>query len=132
MSVEVSIEGLDKFLTICDPARFLKEMDKAVNHAAELLRDETKRMPPVSGPRDGYDAKGIPVDSGRMRQAVQKRRLALLAAEVYVPVQYSGFVHDGTSRIPSRPFLLWVLEDFGGKEKIQAIVIEALEKIAQP
>lgn len=132
MSVVLEIDGLDKWLTVVDPARFTVEMDKAVNRAAEALRDETKRLPPVSGPRDGYSAKGIPVDTGRMRQAVQKRRIALLAAEVYVPVQYGIHVHEGTSRVPARPFLQWLVDDFGGKEIVDTIVTDALERITSP
>jgi hypothetical protein len=132
MSVEVTIDGLEKWLDIVNPERFIKEMDVAVNRAAEMLRDETKRLPPVSGPRDGYSAEGIPVDTGRLRQSIQKRKLALMAAEVYAPVTYSGVVHDGSSRVPARPFFQWELEDFGGLEKVEIIVNAALERVVNP
>lgn len=132
MPVELTITGLDQWLKICDPERCRKELDRAVNEAAEVLRDETKRLPPVSAKTTGYDQPGIPVDTGRMRQSIQKRRLALMAAEIYVPTQYSHFVHSGTSKMPARPFLLWELEEFGGKEKVEDILIEALERVANP
>lgn len=135
MSVSVTIEGLDKFLTVLDPARFTKEMDKAVDRASQVLRDDTKKMPPVSAARTGYEQKGIPVApkyGGTLRQSIQKRKLGLMAAEVYVGAHYGDFVHGGTSRMPARPFFLWQLEDFQGKEKIQIIVNAALERVASP
>jgi hypothetical protein len=135
VSVSITIEGLDKFLTVLDPARAVRELDKAVNRAAEVLRDDTKKMPPVSKDRTGFDAKGIPVapvSGGTLRQSIQKRRVALMAAEVYVGVGYGENVHQGTSRMPARPFFTWQLEDFHGKEKIEIILHAALERIASP
>ena len=38
----------------------------------------------------------------------------LMAAEVYTGVSYGGYVHQGTARMPARPFFTWQLEDFGG------------------
>lgn len=135
MSVTITIEGLDKFLTVVNPARFTKEMDLAVNRAAEMLRDDVKKMPPVNKERNGWGAKGIPVApkyGGTMRQLIQKRKLGLMAAEVYGGAGYTPFVHDGTSKMPGRPFFKWELEDFHGKEKIEIILTAALERVASP
>ena len=138
MSVTITLEGFDKFLAVVDPARFTKEMDKAVNRAAEVLRDETKKMPPVNKERTGFYAKGIPVaplHGGTLRQSIQKRRLGLMAAEVYIgeaAQDYGGFVHQGTSKMIARPFFKWQLEDFRGKEKIEVILTAALERVAKP
>ena len=101
MSVVVDIQGLDKMLTLVDVPRAQAEIDRAINRAAEQLRDQAKKMPPVSGPRDGYAAMGIPVDTGRLRQSIQKRRLALMAAEIFAPVDYGIHVHD--EPLVSRP-----------------------------
>src|SRR4051812_32425833 len=128
MSVEVTIEGLDKWLTIVDPVRFTNEMDKAIDRVAGIWRDETKKMPPVSGPRDGYEARGIPVaekHGGTLRQGIEKRKVALLAAEVFTGGGASGYgvyPHDGTPYVPPRPFFKWMLEDFGGLQMADVVI----------
>jgi len=135
MSVVITLDGIEKFLRVVDPVRATRELDRGVNRAAEVLRDETKKMPPVSAARTGYGAKGIPVapvSGGTLRQSIQKRKLGLMAAEVYVGAHYGGFVHQGTPRMAARPFFRWQLEDFGGKEKIEIVVTAALERIASP
>jgi hypothetical protein len=67
-----------------------------------------------------------------MRQAIAKRKLALMAAEIFVPVNYSGFVHSGTDRMRARPFFVWQLEEFGGLEKVQIVLNSALERVVRP
>jgi HK97 gp10 family phage protein len=130
--ISVTIEGLDKWQTICDPNRFLREMDKAVQRAAEDMRDQTKLMPPVSAKTTGYDQPGIPVDSGRMRQSIQKKKVALLAADVVAPVNYSEFVHSGTRKMPARPFFRYLLENFNGLQRIDIIIRTTLENLVKP
>lgn len=93
---------------------------RAVQEAAASYRDHTKRMAPVSASRTGYGAKGVPVDTGRLRQSIQSRNLALLAAGVGPRVNYGEFVHEGTRRMPARPFLQWSLES-GAMDKIDAV-----------
>lgn len=129
--ITIEISGIDKLLSVCDPHRFVAEMDKGINRAAEVLRDETKRMPPVSAKTTGYGAPGIPVDTGRLRQSIQKQQLSLLAAGVVVPVDYAQHVYEGTSKMPGRPFFKWVLEDFNGLAMVQAVLNEALERVTQ-
>lgn len=129
---EITIEGLDTWLKITDPDRFVREVDRGVQQAIEMLRDETKKMPPVSANTTGYGQPGIPVDTGRLRQSIQKRKIALMAAEIFAPVQYAEFVHQGTSKMPARPFFEWVWADFGGKEKTEDILKEALERLVNP
>lgn len=135
MAIEVTITGLEKWMTMMDPVRFTTEIDKALDRAASVIRDDTKRMPPVNAERTGYDVKGIPVaplHGGTLRQSIQKRRAGLMAADVYTGVNYGGYVHDGTSKMPARPFFRWVLEDFGGMQKIDIIVKSALERVVNP
>ena len=55
-----------------------------------------------------------------------------MAAEIFTGVHYGGYVHGGTSRMPARPFFTWQLEDFQGKEKIEIILLAALERVANP
>jgi hypothetical protein len=128
MSLVITIDGLDALQKTYDPARFERALDTIVDRAAETLRDHTKRLPPVSAARTGYSAKGIPVDTGRLRQSIQKRKTQLLAAEVGAYVRYAGHVHDGTSRVPPRPFLLWSLE-LGGLRRIEEVVQAALSRL---
>lgn len=132
MTVEVSITGLDNFMTICDPVRFTTEMDKAIQQSAEVLRDKTKLMPPVSAKTTGYGVPGIPVDTGRMRQAIQSEKLGLMAAGVIANTDYSGVVHDGSGRMPARPFFQYLLDIFGGLQTLDAIIQTALERIVTP
>jgi hypothetical protein len=73
--------------------------------------------------------KGIPVDTGRMRQSIQKRKIALLAAEVDAPTNYSRFVHDGTREMPARQFFVWALDDFGGRERLAQVVSRYLRAL---
>ena len=132
MTVVLSIEGLDLIEQVVDPPRFMSAIGTALDHSAEALRDQTKQLPPVSARTTGHDAKGIPVETGRMRQSVQKRRVALMAAEVYVGTNYGIHVHEGTSRVPSRPFFRWLLDDFQGREVIANIFSAALERLTRP
>jgi HK97 gp10 family phage protein len=130
--ISITIDGLDEWKDLVDPARFTKEMDSAVQRAAEMLRDETKRMPPVSAATTGYETPGIPVDHGRLRQSIAKRRLGLMAAEVFTSTNYAGFVHDGTSRMPARPYFRWVWEDFEGEQLTEVIVQTAIDRVLNP
>lgn len=118
--ITIEITGLDSFLAQIAPARLTQAIDKSVDRAAEVLRDHTKQMSPVSAKRNGYNEHGIPVDTGRMRQSIQKRKTQLLAAEVGAYVNYSSYVHDG-GRAPARPFLLWSYQDGGESLMVQAV-----------
>lgn len=133
--IEISLEGFDKIMDLVDPVRFVGEMDRAVDRAASVIRDETKRLPPVNSLRTGYAAKGIPVApkyGGTLRQSIQKRKLGLMAANVYAGVSYADYVHDGTARMPARPFFRWMLEDFGGKDMIEIVIRAALDRVTSP
>lgn len=124
MSLTIRIEGLDRIAQMVSPHRLDRAVERGLERASQAWRDETKKMPPVSGPRDGYDAVGIPVDTGRLRQSIQARKVSAVAAEVYAPVQYGSYVHDGTSRVPSRPFLEWSADR--STEKFSIIFAEEL------
>lgn len=92
----------------------------AVQRSAEALRDHTKKMRPVSAATTGYGTKGIPVDHGRLRQSIHKKQLSRLAAGVFPKVKYGAYVHDGTSKVPARPFFEWSLE-LGAQRQIDGI-----------
>ena len=135
MSVTVTFEGLDKMMEICDPARFTREIDREVGLIAARLRDETKKMPPVNKQRNGFEAIGIPVAplyGGGLRQSIQARKVALMAADVFTGVNYGEYVHDGTSRMPARPFFQWMLDYFQGREIIEVSVKAALDRVISP
>jgi len=112
MSMQIVIEGLDKIESMVDPQRLGIGLDQALQRSAQVWRDDTKKMPPVSASRTGYGAKGIPVapkHGGTLRQMIQSRRVSSIAAEVFGGAQYTPFVHEGTSKMPARPFFEWSL-----------------------
>lgn len=128
----MTLEGFDRILTMLDPARARREVESAVTLATATLRDMTKKMPPVSASRTGYGAKGIPVapkHGGTLRQQIRSRKLGVLMGEVYGGARYTGHVHDGTSKMPARPFFNWVLQDFGGNDAVRMIVESALKRL---
>lgn len=107
--------------------------DRAIQKAGSVYRDHTKRLKPVRGRNgSGYKAKGIPTDTGHMRRNIKKRKIQLMAAGVFTgkgtPAKYGFFVHEGTTRVPERPFFKWSLE-LGGLRKIDKIIIRASNKI---
>lgn len=102
------------------PKKAARVYGQAVQRAAELLRDDTKRLRPVSKATTGFNTKGIPVDTGRLRQSIHKKRLSQLAAGVFPNARYGKFVHDGTARMPPRPYFQWALE-LGTQKKIDDI-----------
>ena len=138
MSTTVTLTGFDKFLTICDPARFTKEMDATVQKGAHALRDGIKKMPPVNSERTGYAAKGVPVApryGGTFRQSISDRRAGLMAADVFVgpaAEAYGTFVIDGTAKMPGRDVYQWELEDFGGLKILDTLVRDALLRVVTP
>lgn len=51
------------------------------------------------------DAKrSCPVDTGRLRNSIDTE-ISDLEVEVGTDCEYAGYVHDGTYRMPARPFL---------------------------
>jgi len=82
----------------------------------------------VSAKTTGYGAKGIPVDSGRMRQSIHKRRISNIAAGVVTPVGYGEKVRFGAATMLGRESLHFALEDFGAMAKIDGIVQEELSR----
>lgn len=105
-----------------------KAIDRAVQRGGELLRDFTKKMPPVSAKRTGYNARGIPVDTGRLRQSIQKRKLQQFAAGVAPGVKHGLYVHEGTDRMQARPYFDWALE-MGAEKEIDALFVDSISPI---
>lgn len=119
----VTVTGLEEIRAATDPATFERSMAVGLWEAAEALMNTVKgNMPDVSG----FGSKGIPVDTGRLKGSVERRKVQLLAAEVYAGTNYSLYVHDGTAKTPARPFFRWALEDFGAKEKMEKVMIEKI------
>jgi hypothetical protein len=132
MSVSLTLDGMDRWMTLVDPDRFRSEIDRGMQKASQALRDETKKMPPVSAKRTGYAALGIPVDTGLTRQRIVSRKNGPLDYSDVAETDYSGAVHDGTANMPARPFFQWLLTDFGGFEKVEDVVFQALQRVASP
>lgn len=113
------------------PAQAKRVYGKAVQEATERYRDFTKQMRPVSKQKTGFRAKGIPLDLGGLRRSVRKKRLSLLAAGVTIggdAKKYGAFVHEGTTKMPSRPFFQWAL-DLGAMKIIDRIFERASKRI---
>lgn len=117
------------------PQKAEKVFGIAVVRSGEALRDHTKKLRHVSAKTTGYGVKGIPVDTGRLRQSIHSKRLRKLAVGVFPKVKYGVYVHDGTHRshssyddymqdssngIPPRPFFVWALE-LGAQKEIDDI-----------
>jgi len=127
----ISVIGLDKIVGDIDsfPGDSARVYSKAVDDAAKLLVKGTKNMPPVSAATTGYGRKGMPVDTGALRGSIQKREIGLMASGVFAKADYSGFVHEGTSRMPARPFFQWALDFFGVQLAIDKIFAKATAKL---
>src|SRR5262245_28584816 len=110
------------------PRNAQRAFDRTVQRGAEFLRDYTKKLPPVCANTTGYDAKGIPVDKGQLRQSIQKRRLALMAAGVFPGTNHGVFVHEGTDRMKARPFFDWSLE-LGAEREIDGMMEETASQL---
>src|SRR5689334_1939205 len=135
MSVTVTIQGLDRWRQVLDPSRLTAEVDRAIQQAAQQLSNDTQNLPPVNKARSGWDAKGVPVApkyGGSLRQSIHAQRLGLLAAGVVTGVSYGSYVHDGTSKMPARPYFQWLLEDFDGLGTVEGLLTEALERVSSP
>jgi hypothetical protein len=128
--VTVEISGADQIIKNLKsfPQKSAQVYGEAVDTAAAKYRDSVKKLPAVSAATTGYDAKGIPVVTGRLRGSIRKKRLSLLAAGVGPGVNYGVHVHEGTSRMPDRPFLRWALE-LGALQMIDRIFKTASQKL---
>lgn len=127
MQVEIiGLQNIEPLATFS--GRFDSVVGPVVQKSAELLRDDTKRLPPVSAATSGYEAKGIPVapkHGGFMRQNIEKAALAQLAAGVGTGrASYGPYVHDGTRKMPARPFFEFALE-MGTEKEIDQMIDEA-------
>jgi hypothetical protein len=134
--ITVKVTGLDEVQRNLRnfPEISTKHYAHAVTTSAQQLRDTTKTMPPVSVARTGYNAKGIPVApkyGGSLRQSINVRKIALLAAGVFTGVNYGSYVHLGTRNMKARPFMEWALNDFGALKKINDLFKSATDAIAR-
>lgn len=120
MQVTVKNAGLIEKQLLLFPEKAEKVFSQAVQRSAEALRDDVKKLPPVSAKTTGYGAKGIPVDTGFLRQSIRKKNINKLAAGVSPKARYGAPVHDGTKHMQARPFFEWALE-LGSQEKIDNI-----------
>jgi hypothetical protein len=123
----IEISGLDSVTRMLQGASQQNTYDRILDRCAQAWADETKKMPAVSAKTTGYGTKGIPVDTGRLRQSIHSRRISSIAAGVVAPVQYASFIHEGTGVMPDRPFFDWALE-LGGLRRMEGIVNEELSR----
>ena len=148
MSVTVSITGLDAIEKALAPEEFDRSVRRALELSAQAWRDDTKKLPPVSAKRDGWAAKGLPVDTGSMAQRIQVETVDDQGASVRAKTNYSKAVHDGSpphdinSSVfipgvgwryikkhpgnPARPFFDYALES-GTLKRIEKIFQEQFE-----
>ena len=129
LSVSLNLTGIDKLQSVFDSKRFDEQLVKTMRQATQLYADETKKLPPVSAKTTGYGAKGIPVDTGRMRQGIRPLDVVAVAAgvtgAVIADTNYSGLVQDGTSKMPPRPFFRFAYE-LGVKAKLETMFTNML------
>lgn len=156
-SITIDISGLQEAASMVDPAKVPKMLATAVYDIAAGLRDEAKRMPPVSASTTGYGAIGIPVApkrGGTLRQAIQARKSGDYTAEVYGDTSVAGYfdmVHNGVAPfvlnrpvfidgvgwrfigthpgMPARPFLVWLVESVQGRQVIDTVLQRTVDRL---
>jgi HK97 gp10 family phage protein len=107
-------------------------IDDAMQEAADKVAFDTQNMPPVSAHTTGYGVPGIPVApkyGGTLRQSVHSLKLGPLEYQVIADTDYSGYVHEGTSKMPARPFFEWVLTKFDGLKHIEEIINDRIQRL---
>ena len=118
MQIDITVSGAN---FEADLKRFGKKAIAAyargVQIAGARYRDYLKSMRPVSVKTSGYSARGMPTDTGRMKNSMRSRRLKKLAVGVGPSVgggrrgsKYPFYVHEGTSKMKARPYMKWALE----------------------
>ncbi len=130
INVSIQITGLDDFMNQLKSFDGQRVLGDAVERAADQIAADVQNMPPVSAAETGYGPHGIPVAprfGGTLRQSIHSVRTGPLQAEVIPGVDYADYVHEGTVKMPARPFFQWVLEEFGGLQHIEDIVREAID-----
>ena len=128
VNIGVRIIGIDEIKQMLESQKMRDAISAGVQKAAQVVRDGVKLMPPVSAKSTGYGPEGIPVDTSRLRNSIDAQQTALFGASVQPHVDYQNYVYEGTSRMPPRPFFDWFLNDFGGLEKIQKTLEDAINK----
>ena len=123
MRFSITTSGKDEIVgpLAAYPKESVQAFDRTIQRGGEYLRDFTKKLKPVSAKTTGYGVKGIPVDKGQLRQSIQKRKVALMAAGVYPGAKHGVLVHEGTSRMQARPFFDWSLE-LGAEKAIDGMM----------
>jgi len=115
MSVTVSVkfEGVKatKFFGRL-PIHIKKALNNAIMKSAFLVERESKRV--------------APVDTGRLRSSIFTI-IEPLKATVQPRVNYAIFVHEGTFRMRSRPFMRWGAEK--ARNEIQRIFNNEIKRI---
>lgn len=97
-----------------------KELAKKFRNMGRQTQDRVDQILLKAGFMIERDAKNnTPVDTGRLRSSVSTRLVAAnrKSVEVGTNVKYARFVHDGTSKVPARPFLTSAME----KNKIKIL-----------
>ena len=86
-----------------------KRVQSALKEAAVLVQDDAKRE--------------CPVDTGTLRSSINYQ-VDGMTASIGTNVEYAPYVHEGTSKMAGRPFLMNAAEK--NKEKIKSLIKEAI------
>lgn len=119
-TMKADIKGLDQIKRdlAAHPRMAGKIYGEAVQKSASRLRDMTKALA------------DIPVDTGRMRQSINARKIMQLASGVFGGTDYALPVHEGTPRMKGRPFFQWALDR--GAQKAMDQFFAAAMKLFPP
>lgn len=99
-SINVEIEGLDKFLTALarSPITVAKHLQRAIDLAGhQFLRGTKENI------RSGREMWKAPIDTGRMWNSIYLT-VGSLYATIQPNVDYAVYVHQGTFKMQARPF----------------------------
>jgi len=105
MTTTIEIKGFTEFKKAIkrNPAVVRRQYSIYLTRALAELKREIMRPPWRVGSSDG----GVPTDTGKLRQAHRTQRTNVLG-RIYVDpseVKYGIYVHSGTSKMKSRPWM---------------------------
>ena len=96
------------------PVKTRKEINKAVEKTALLIKAGAKRRSPV--------------DTGRLKTSIKSKTFEReLAGEVFTEVRYAIFVHEGTHKMIGRPFMAMAVRQL--RPKINKFFEDAIKNI---
>lgn len=130
---------MDQFVVELENFRggITRVLEDAVGDSAEIVASTARdNCTPGMSPYDGMAFKskhpfesGAPFKTGNLRDSIQSgvadKGNNKIAGVVYTNVEYSNYVHDGTSKMQPRPFILDAFIE--RQPEIKVIMEEAIE-----